>query len=271
MKEMQVEGIAHRIRSGEIELAATEYPGNGPRVLLIHGIGSSSQGWDNVIGGFTESFTPIAIDQRGHGASGHPDHGYLYDNYIDDLDAVLAHFGMDRPLIVGHSLGGIVALWWAARYPDRAAALVIEDSPLRSGKDFRPAFEGWLELNALSVEEATARYQEERPNDPEWLNRRRAEWITGTARSVFSELFANSMANQGRDRIAEIEGVTSPVLLIYGDIDTGGMVEPDDVVALASRLANVELAHLPGASHRIHAERGDEFLTLATEFLRRRS
>jgi pimeloyl-ACP methyl ester carboxylesterase len=77
------------------------------------------------------------------------------------------------------------------------------------------------------------------------------------------------MANQGRDRIAEIEGILSPVLLIYGDIDTGAMVEPDDAAALADRLANVELARVPGASHRIHAERGDEFVALAVDFLRR--
>jgi pimeloyl-ACP methyl ester carboxylesterase len=268
---MQIEGIAHRISNGGIDIAAIEYPGNGPRVLLIHGIGGSGQAWDNVIAGFMESFTPITIDQRGHGASGHPGHGYLYDDYINDLEAVLDYFDLERPLIVGHSLGGLIALWWAAQHPDRAAALVIEDSPLRSGEDFRQAFEWWLEMNALPVEEAAARYREQRPTDPEWLHRRRAEWITGTARGVFSELFANSIANHGRDRIAEIEAIVSPVLLIYGDIETGAMVEPDDAGALATRLADVELARVPGASHRIHSERGDEFLALATDFLKRHS
>lgn len=264
-----IEGTRHRIPSGAIEINATEYPGHGPRVVLVHGIGGSSHAWDNVIPLLSESFTPIAIDQRGHGESGHPDTGYLYDDYIGDLDAVLAYFDLERPLIVGHSLGGIVALWWAARYPERAAALVIEDSPLRSGESFRPAFEGWLELNALSVEEAAARYREQRPQDPESLHRQRAEWITGTARGVFSEIFADSMAHHGVDRIAEITGVRSPILLIHGDLETGGMVVPSDAEQLASRLANVELAHLPGASHRIHAERPDEFVALTTAFLKR--
>jgi pimeloyl-ACP methyl ester carboxylesterase len=140
---------------------------------------------------------------------------------------------------------------------------------LRSGESFKPAFEGWLELNALSVDEAMARYREERPQDPESLHRMRAEWITGTARGVFEELYANSLANHGRDRIAEIAHVTSPVLLIHGDLETGGMVVPSDAQALAARLANVELAHLPGASHRIHAEMPDEFVALTTSFLAR--
>ncbi|MEJ7838073.1 MAG: alpha/beta hydrolase [Thermomicrobiales bacterium] len=261
--------LQHRIFSGEIEIAATEYPGNGPLVLLIHGIGSSGAGWDNIIPALSVSTTPVTIDQRGHGASGHPDSGYLYDDYIGDLDAVLAHFDIEHPLIVGHSLGGIVALWWAARYPDRAAALVIEDSPLRSGESFRPAFEGWLAFNALTEVDAAARYRQENPDWPDELVALRARQITSTARGVFSELFADSIAHQGVDRIAEIEGVQSPVLLIHGDIETGGMVVADDATALKTRLPNVALAHIPGASHRIHAERLEEFVTLTVDFLKR--
>lgn len=261
--------LLHRINSGNIDIAATEYPGNGPLVLLIHGIGSSGAGWDNIIPALSVYATPITIDQRGHGASGHPDSGYLYDNYIGDLDAVLAHFAIEQPLIVGHSLGGLVALWWAARYPDRAAALVIEDSPLRSGESFRPAFEGWLEFNALSEADAAIRYQDENPHWAAEIVALRAKQITSTARGVFSELFEDSMAHQGVDRIAEIERIQTPVLLIHGDIDTGGMVVADDAEALQTRLPNVQLAHLPGASHRIHAERGDEFVTLTVDFLKR--
>ena len=263
------EGVIHRIPSGNTEIAATEHPGEGPRVVLIHGIGSSGTAWNNVIPALTKTFAPITIDQRGHGESGHPDHDYLYRDYIGDLDAVLNYFAMECPLIVGHSLGGIVALWWAAQHPDRAAGLVIEDSPLRSGESFRSAFEGWLEFNALTEDEAAARYRSENPSWTEELVRLRAHQISSTARGVFSELFADSMAHEGINRINEIAGITSPVLLIHGDIDAGGMVVADDAEELKSRLSNVELAHLPGANHRIHAERPDEFVALTTDFLRR--
>jgi pimeloyl-ACP methyl ester carboxylesterase len=266
-----LQGQPHRIPAGDTDIAAIEYPGNGPRVLLIHGIGSSGAAWDNVIQGLAKSFAPITIDQRGHGESSRPQSGYLYDNYIADLDAVLGYFEMDHPLIVGHSLGGIVALWWAAQNPARAAALVIEDSPLRSGESFRTAFEEWLELNAMTEEEAAARYRSENPGWSEEIVRLRAHQITSTARGVFSELFADSMAHEGVDRIVEIENVKSPILLIYGDIAAGGMVVADDAQALKSRLHNVELAHLPGANHRIHAEREDEFIVLTTVFLRKHS
>ena len=263
------EGVTHRIPGRNVEIAATEYPGGGPRVVLVHGIGSSGAAWNNVISDLAKNFTPITIDQRGHGESGHPDHGYLYADYIGDLEAVLDYFEMDRPLIVGHSLGGIVALWWAARHPDRAAALVIEDSPLRSGESFRSAFEGWLELNTLSENDAAEQYRGENPQWSDDLIRLRAHQITSTSRGVFSELFADSMAHEGVNRIDEIAGIGSPILLIHGDIDAGGMVEPDDAKELKSRLANVELAHLPGANHRIHAERADEFVALTTDFLRK--
>jgi pimeloyl-ACP methyl ester carboxylesterase len=265
---MNVKSQLHRIASGPIELAVTEYDGNGPRVLLIHGIGSSGGAWNNIIPRLAEEFSPVTIDLRGHGESDKPDHGYLYDDYIGDLEAVLAALGMDRPLLIGHSLGGIITLWWAAKHPDTAAALVIEDSPLRSGTDFRPAFECWLEFNALTEDEAFARYKEEHPQWTDEIARLRAHQITSTARPVFSELYADSMAHQGVDRIAEITGVTSPVLLIHGDLEAGGMVHPGDAVSLEERLPNAEAVRLPEANHRIHAERADVFLDLAIPFLK---
>jgi pimeloyl-ACP methyl ester carboxylesterase len=85
---------------------------------------------------------------------------------------------------------------------------------------------------------------------------------------VFSELYADSMAHEGVDRIAEITGIQSPVLLIHGDLETGGMVHPADAAALQERLAHARAVHLAGASHRIHAERAAEFLAAAIPFLK---
>lgn len=250
-------------------IALRTWAGTGPPLLLIHGISSAGSVWNPIIRRLAREFTPIAIDQRGHGASDKPETGYLYDDYIGDLDGALDALGIEHPLIMGHSLGGIVTLWWAARHPDRAAALVIEDSPLHSGEDYMPAFDEWLMLNAMPEEDLRAHYAEEYPEWPPELVVERARLMSGTARGVFAELRADSLAHDGVDRIDEIAGIRSPVLLIHGDLDTGGMVAPEDVVAFGERLPNATAVRIPGGGHTLHRERPDDFLGVVLPFLRR--
>lgn len=234
---------------------------------MIHGIGSTGASWEAAIPALAEVVTPIALDLRGHGDSGKPDHGYLYDDYIDDLDGVLDALGIEQPLLMGHSLGGIVALWWAARHPNRAAGIVIADSPLRSGYDFAPAFDSWLNQNAMPVPELAEWYLTEHP---EWTPERvrsRAEVMTGTARNVFVELRVDSLAHDGVDRLAEIAHVTSPILLVQGDPETGSMVVPADADAFAERLPNARVARIPGAGHALHRTHTSEFAAAVLPFL----
>jgi pimeloyl-ACP methyl ester carboxylesterase len=94
-----------------LSLHTNQYSGLGPKVLLIHGIGSSSRDFDPVIDGLVEVMTPITIDLRGHGESDKPSAGYHYEDYASDLDRLLQALGIERPIILGHSLGGIITLW----------------------------------------------------------------------------------------------------------------------------------------------------------------
>jgi pimeloyl-ACP methyl ester carboxylesterase len=256
------------IDTGAASLHVTVYEGNGPRLLLIHGIGSSGAGWDPVIDDLAAEFSPITFDLRGHGQSDKPDHGYLYPDYVADIEGLLGALELDNPLVIGHSLGGILTLWWAARHPDQAAALVIEDSPLRSGEDFRPAFDGWLKLNALSLPELRQYYASEYPEWPPDMVEARSLDMANTKRAVFSELRADSLANHGTDRISEIEGITSPILLIHGDLEAGGMVHPEDIVDLPQRLPQAQTVRIPGGGHTLHRSSKDAFLDAALPFLR---
>jgi N-formylmaleamate deformylase len=252
---------------GSVPIHFAIHEGEGPALILIHGITGSGDVWLPIIGPLSQHVTPVAVDLRGHGRSGKPDQGYLYHHYIDDLDRVLDALQLDRPLILGHSLGGLVALWWAARHPDRAAALVIEDSPLRSGKAFLPAFDNWMRLNRMPVAELRSYYEQEHPTWRPEDAQRRAEQMTATASAVISELRQDSLANDGVDRIAEIEHIQSPVLLIRGDPETGSMVRPDDAIAFQRRLPNATSARISDGSHSLHLDRMGDFLGHAVPFL----
>lgn len=255
------------IGSGKQALAVHRWGGNGPEALFIHGIGSSSASWNPVLPALQSSLSPITMDLHGHGDSGKPASGYLYQDYIADVERVLHALKLDNPIIIGHSLGGIVALWWAAQNPATARAVVAVDSPLRSGEAFRPAFDGWIAQNAMTPEALAAAYLDA---NPEWGEQRaidRARIMTSTPAGVFTELKAESMANEGIDRIAELEGITSPVLLLHGDLALGSMVHPDDLQALPRRLPNATVVHIPESGHRIHREQPGAFVHALTGFL----
>jgi pimeloyl-ACP methyl ester carboxylesterase len=252
---------------GDVPIAAIIHPGNGPALLLIHGISSGKDIWLPIMSELSTHFTPVAIDLRGHGDSGKPAHGYLYGDYIGDLEHVLQHLSLEHPLIMGHSLGGLVTLWWAARHPDKAAALVIEDSPLHSGEDFRDAFDNWIMLNGLPPDELRARYTAENPAWKTETLKRRTNQMHATSSSVFAELKADSMANHGVDRLLEIEHITSPALLVHGDLESGGMVRREDADAFEHRLVNGSVTRIPGGNHGLHLDSSRAFLAASIPFL----
>jgi pimeloyl-ACP methyl ester carboxylesterase len=258
---------ARMVEVGDLSLHVSRYDGHGPDVLLIHGIGSSSQDFAPVIDDLIKVMTPVTVDLRGHGSSDKPATGYHYDNYVQDIERLLDVLGMDRPIILGHSLGGIITLWWAIRHSNTARALIIEDSPLRSGEEFRPAFEGWITLNNMPFEAVQAYYRKENPHWPEHLVTARAWDITNTAPAVFPELMAASMSNDGLDATDGMRDITSPILFIHGDRDRGSMVHPDDLAAMPQRLPSARLAHIPGGGHSMHRNSASEWLSLVTQFI----
>jgi pimeloyl-ACP methyl ester carboxylesterase len=259
------------IDTGDVALRVNRYEGNGPEVLLVHGIGSSSRDFDPAIDGLAAFTTPISVDLRGHGESGKPESGYHYGDYVRDIDALLGALGMEHPIILGHSLGGIITLFWAIQHPDCARALIIEDSPLRSGEEFRPAFEGWTTLNALPFQAVRDYYARENPGWPNYLAHTRAWDITNTHPAAISELMATSMSNDGLDATGGMRDITAPVLFIHGDPETGSMVHPADLATLPERLPTVQIAHIPGGTHTMHRTRIPEWLEIVRKFVTTRS
>ncbi len=99
--------------------------GSGPALLLLHGIGDSSEGWRPLLPALAEHFTVIAPDLLGHGASAKPRADYSVAAYANGMRDLLDVLGIDRATVVGHSLGGGVAAQIAYQYPERCERLVL--------------------------------------------------------------------------------------------------------------------------------------------------
>jgi esterase len=100
--------------------------GTGPVVVVVHGLYGSSDNWLNMGKKLAEKHTVYMIDLRNHGKSGFaPSH--TYDDMKDDLASFFIDHGIESATLLGHSMGGKAAMWFAADYPEKIEKLVIAD------------------------------------------------------------------------------------------------------------------------------------------------
>lgn len=120
----------HRVRRGNVELHVEERGAGEPTVLLVHGIACDRRFLRRQAEHLAARHRTVAVDLRGHGRSDTPPGPYDVDAHLDDLVAVCRVRRLERPVVVGHSLGGVLALMLAAREPDLPRAVVLLDAPV---------------------------------------------------------------------------------------------------------------------------------------------
>ncbi len=98
-----------------MKIATHDHGGDGPPILLLHGLGGDMSVWETLAPQLNGR--AVALDLRGHGKSG--DGPWEWEAVLDDIEGVAVHLGLDDPVVVGHSLGGILAGMWARRHPGR--------------------------------------------------------------------------------------------------------------------------------------------------------
>src|ERR671930_336842 len=120
------------IRTEEIELhghrVSNRVAGEGPVILLIHGIAGSSHQWEPSMTLLAETSTVVAPDLLGHGRSAKPRGDYSLGAYTSGLRDLMVALDFAKATVVGHSLGGGIALQFAYQFPDRTGRLVLVSS-----------------------------------------------------------------------------------------------------------------------------------------------
>ncbi|GGL79210.1 hypothetical protein GCM10010129_23620 [Streptomyces fumigatiscleroticus] len=111
--------------------------GEGPALVLIHGIGDSSDTWAELIPDLARTHTVIAPDLLGHGASDKPRADYSVAAYANGVRDLLTTLGIESATLVGHSLGGGVAMQFAYQFPERTERLVLVSSG-GAGREVNP-------------------------------------------------------------------------------------------------------------------------------------
>jgi pimeloyl-ACP methyl ester carboxylesterase len=134
------------LRRDGVALFYEEAPGEGTPILLVHGWCCDhtyfAPQFDHFAG---RGHRVVAVDLRGHGRSDKPQQGYTMQLFADDLAWTCQRIGVEKPVVVGHSMGGIVAFDLAARYPDMPSAVVMLDAAVVLPSAARAAIPDLLE------------------------------------------------------------------------------------------------------------------------------
>src|SRR5438445_4832107 len=99
-----------------------------PILIMLHGLRSYAHVWDGVARPLADGYHILALDQRGRGDSDwSPDASYSTEAYVSDLEQLVQSLGLNRFILIGHSMGGANTIVFTARHPDQVIAAVIED------------------------------------------------------------------------------------------------------------------------------------------------
>ncbi|MEE8507573.1 MAG: alpha/beta hydrolase [Myxococcota bacterium] len=136
----------------DIGLHLLDWGGEGVPLLLLHGFGNESHIWDDFAPAVAPYYHTLAMDHRGHGDSDwDPKAHYAHEHMVADVEALTEALGIDRLVVIGHSLGGRIATLFADRNPERMAGLVLVDI----GPDLDPRGVTRIRLEVESTQRPT--------------------------------------------------------------------------------------------------------------------
>jgi pimeloyl-ACP methyl ester carboxylesterase len=252
------------IESNGLEVYYEHY-GEGEPLLLVHGGTATSQSWKSHLPAFTEHFEVFTPDSRGHGRTDNPTGELGYRVMADDLASLIDALGLQRPLVLGYSDGGQIALELGLRYPGLARALVLGGTQFRFSEAYLEAVRSLLEI------------AEGEELDPEKLEREQPDWVA-YLREAHGHVYGPEYWKAYVKQIAalwlrplrytpeDIAAVTDPVLLLAGDRDG---VCTEESIELFSVLPNAELAVAPASDHGFIEAKAGLFDALGLDFLMR--
>jgi non-heme chloroperoxidase len=235
---------------------------DGLPVILLHGYTDSWRSWQRVLPHLQSWLHTYAISQRGHGAASIPPSGYGPRDMAKDVVAFMDALGIERAVIVGHSMGSVVAQHFAAANPTRMLGMVLIGA--MRGYSGNPVIEelaaAIATINGAPDEAFVREFQKSTLAQP-------------VPDDFFADIMADSLAvleHVWRESMAAFlatppaEGMDAPTLIVWGDQDA--VCAHADQLALVEVLPDVHLRVYRGAGHGLHWEQPERFAADLSDF-----
>lgn len=264
------EWTSHDVNTNGITLHTTRTGGDKPPLVLCHGITDNGLCWTRVARRLADTYDVIMVDARGHGESSKPAGGYGSDDHAADLAGLIEALGLDKPALMGHSMGAATVATMAYRRPELTSRIVLEDPPWRIQTP-EEAAAGMAGMTAwrdnLAAEQKLPKAEiiaNGKAKNPKWVDDEFDGWSLAKQQVSLNVFNFRTAPTTGWETIAT--GLRVPSLLVTADADLGAIVTAEGA-ALAAANPNVRVAHIPGAGHNIRREQFDAFMAAVTAFL----
>lgn len=244
--------------------------GQGEPLVMLHGLFGSSDNWLGVAKSLAGKFHVYLVDLRNHGQSGHSDE-MDYPLMANDVAEFLEERKLENVNLLGHSLGGKVAMQFALNFPDRLKKLVVVDmAPRVYAPEHEPIFRALLALDLEQFESRTQIEEALAPKIPSLALRRfLLKNITRSADGDFMwKMNLRSLADNYLDLGKPIFATTpfpKPALFIRGG--KSDYISDADVSEILKLFPGANIQTIAGANHWVHADAPDQFIRLVSEFL----
>lgn len=248
----------------------SKFNSDKPTLVILHGLFGSSDNWQNLAKRFAEAFAVFSLDLRNHGNSPHSN-DMSYPAMAADVAAFLDAHGIQTAHVLGHSMGGKVAMQLAGDFPDRVEKLLVADI---APKAYAPHFQNFIDA-MLGVDFSAVKTRKD---------------VDSQLQAAVPELGVRQflLKNIARDSEGKfswklnLEAINTNYAALINSIDLPSQINCDalfirgsksvyiedaDLPALAARFSQSAVETINGAGHWLHAEKPDEFFELAMRFL----
>ena len=244
--------------------------GQGPPLVLIHGVGLDHTMWDRVLDDLVPKHRVLRYDLWGHGRSDDPPGPRHADDFVDQLVGLLDLHEFECSDVVGLSLGGLIAVLTAARHPARVRRVVLASTVFKRSDGQITGVRQRLEIAENEGLEPVADLAIERWFTPQWQEAHPAETESVRQRLLTTDhagyLKAYRLFTQADDLAASLApDIEAPTLVLAGERDTGST--PEMLAALADAIPGGEARTMPEVHHLAPIEEPNLFVNAVLEFL----
>lgn len=240
--------------------------GEKPPIVLLHGLMTNGACWTPLAQALEKEYDVIMPDARGHGNSTTTNHGYSYDNLATDVIGLINELRLTKPILLGHSMGGMTAAVIASQNSKQLGGLVLADPTFLTPQRQREVYQSDVTDQHRKI-----------------LNRPKEEYLAAvrTRSSRRSqeviELFAQArlqtsihafeiLAPPNPDYLRLVKAIDIPTLLVIGDV--GSIVSPEVAAELADLNQHLKVVQIMQAGHAVPYDQPEQFSATIKTFLR---
>ena len=244
--------------------------GEGPPLVILHGLFGMSDNWLTIAKELSTSYHCYLLDMRNHGRSSKSD-TLTYDDMVEDVYEFLTDFGLRTVSLIGHSMGGIVAMRFAFEYSHRVEKLVVVDI---APKSYPAMHQNILSgLKSIPIEKINSRNEANEYLKEYVPSGKTRQFLLKNLYRKENGLYAwrinlDAIYTHASDigRGIPLNHIyENPTLFIRGE--NSDYILPDDQAKIIRIFPKAKIIDIEGASHWVHAEKPDEFIKALLSFL----